>query len=291
MGNFEDLTGRTFGRLTVLSQAPKNKHGKICWNCQCSCQNKTLLVVPGDRLKRGETASCGCLKKELLSKRRLNDLTGKTFGRLTVLHRTENSPSMPSHPGGDVQYLCQCSCSDHTLVTVLANSLVSGKTKSCGCFRKERVSELKKKWKTEEEQDLADRFDNMKKRCYNPNDAHYAEYGGRGIYICQEWLDDRSEFVKWGLENGFRPDLTIDRIDNNGPYAPWNCRWVDMKTQCNNRRSNNVVVINGERHTLTEWARLCGRDYSYMKYWLDKGYEMFKDTVLYNLSLRKDVNA
>lgn len=290
MGIFRDLTGMTFGRLRVLRRAQNSRSGKVQWEVQCSCPDKTIFVVPSLRLINGETKSCGCFRKEFLSETKTKDLTGMTFGRLKVIRRVENGAPIKNHPGGSVRYECECSCPNHTRVIVLTGSLLSGKTKSCGCFRKEKVSELKKKWTTQEEQDIASRFDDMKKRCYNANSEHYNEYGGRGIYICDEWLHDRSKFVSWAKDNGFKKELTIDRVDNDGPYAPWNCRFVDMQTQCNNRRSNNVVEIDGTRHTLTEWARLCGHNYSYMKYWLDKGYEMFKDIVLYNLSLKKDSN-
>lgn len=72
-------------------------------------------------------------------------------------------------------------------------------------------------------------FQNMKQRCYNPNDPKYGSYGGKGIAICQEWLDDFEVFYDWAMANGYRDDLTIDRKDNHKGYSPDNCRWITMK--------------------------------------------------------------
>ena len=79
-------------------------------------------------------------------------------------------------------------------------------------------------------------YGSMKKRCYNSKNPNYPAYGGRGIRICDEWLDSYDAFETWALSNGYADDLTLDRIDVNGDYEPANCRWADMKTQGNNKR-------------------------------------------------------
>ena len=93
-------------------------------------------------------------------------------------------------------------------------------------------------------------YNNMKNRCYNINAMYYKNYGGRGITVCDEWLNDYSTFKNWALCNGYANNLTIDRIDNDESYNPSNCRWVDMKTQSNNKR-NNVIYLN---KTLQQWC-------------------------------------
>lgn len=96
------------------------------------------------------------------------------------------------------------------------------------------------------------------KRCYNPKDKSYFRYGGRGIQVCDEWLNDKESFYVWAKNNNYRDDLSIDRIDNNGNYEPNNCRWVDKVTQCNNRRSNHIVDRKGEKRTIKEWSDITG---------------------------------
>jgi hypothetical protein len=94
----------------------------------------------------------------------------------------------------------------------------------------------------------------MKERCYNKNNKSYNDYGGRGIKVCDEWKNDVNAFVKWAIDNGYKEDLTIDRIDVNGDYCPENCRWVTMKEQGNNKRKNHLITYNGKIQTLSQWC-------------------------------------
>lgn len=264
MSAFKDLTGQTFGRLKVLRRvenkftAPSCPQGRVQYECQCSCPKHTKLVVLAGSLRSGNTVSCGCYQKERISETHLKDLTGKTFGRLTVLGR------VPSDRGG-VYWRCRCSCDDHNETIVTASHLLSGHTTSCGCMKILAPQIANTKW-TDEERDIIKHLDDMIQRCHNPHDKYYSNYGERGIYVCDEWRDSvngKQAFIDWSKSHGYRKDLSIDRFpDNDGPYAPWNCRWATREEQNNNTRKNIFVEVKGYRRTLAQWARfLC------CKYW------------------------
>lgn len=102
----------------------------------------------------------------------------------------------------------------------------------------------------------------MKGRCYRKTDDHYKHYGKRGVSMCEEWKTDFKAFYNWAVTHGYSEELTIDRIDVNGNYEPTNCRWADIKTQCNNRTSNVIITINGETHNVKEWSELTGIKYA-----------------------------
>lgn len=111
---------------------------------------------------------------------------------------------------------------------------------------------------------LNDIYRNMKRRCYNPKNPAYENYGGRGIVVCDEWKERYAgykRFKEWALSNGYQEDLTIDRIDNNKGYSPDNCRWVTRKVQNNNKRNSHLVTYKGKTQTLTQWCEELGLNY------------------------------
>jgi hypothetical protein len=130
MSKFIDLTGKTFGRLTVIERAENSKSGKTQWLCKCKCGNE--IIVTRDDLTSSHTKSCGCYRKEVTSKRSLKDLIGQTFERLTVIERAINNKN------GQTQWLCKCLCGNK--VTIVGYNLTHGKTKSCGCLHRETMS-------------------------------------------------------------------------------------------------------------------------------------------------------
>jgi len=104
-------------------------------------------------------------------------------------------------------------------------------------------------------------YKSMVTRCTNPQRKDFKYYGGRGIKVCDEWLKSYESFKEWAMANGYSDELTLDRIDTNSDYSPDNCRWVSMKDQCNNKRSNILITLNGETHNLKQWSKITGINY------------------------------
>lgn len=183
---------------------------------------------------------------------KLNDFTGQRFGMLLVVKREGSTPSRQA------LWLCKCDCGKETLVT--SGNLKRGHTRSCGCYREQVRPNLHRTHGGSGSR-LYKIYHGMKKRCYNPKARFYERYGGRGITVCDEWLSGFEVFREWALANGYRDDLSIDRVENDGPYAPWNCRWEKSKAQRRNRKDIIAVVFRGEEMCLEDAAKIAGIPY------------------------------
>lgn len=96
---------------------------------------------------------------------------------------------------------------------------------------------------------------NVKTRCLNQNDPHYGRWGAKGITICEEWKNDFKAFYDWSMANGYRDDLTIDRIDNDGNYEPSNCRWATVEEQNRNKPNVRFITYGGKTQTIGQWTQ------------------------------------
>lgn len=171
-----DLTGQTFGRLTVEGQEiARDKRGRVVWRLACQCGNKVFYEA--GRFKYGNTVSCGCYRRELVGDE----------------HRSHGLSKTPVYSS----------------------------------------------WLT------------MRKRCYNEQSPDYPTYGGRGISVCDRWMS----FENFYADMGNKPaGLSLERCDVNGDYTPENVVWADAKTQANNRRSNVILEHAGKKQTMQQWC-------------------------------------
>lgn len=188
-------------------------------------------------------------------------LIGSRFGRLTVIEQGERLDT--------ITWVCLCDCGNKK--SIRTSDLTSGKVVSCGCYSREISSKRATKHNLVNTR-LYCTYNNMKSRCYRKSNKHYCIYGGRGIKICDEWLNSFKDFYDWAMDNGYREDLTIDRIDVNGDYEPSNCRWVTISEQSNNRRSCRYYTINGVTKNLQQWCNTYSVSRGKVRNFLKKGY-------------------
>jgi hypothetical protein len=174
------------------------------------------------------------------------DLTGQKFGKVTAITKV---PTPKNSSTRSARWLCRCDCGKE-FVTI-SNSIVSGRTKTCGCSAGQHQITHGKTKTPEFKLWLA-----IKERCGNPNHKAYTNYGGRGIFICDRWLN----FQNFYDDMCPRPakNLQLDRIDNNIGYSKENCRWVTQQENLRNKRNNFIVTLHGKTMTAAEAAQIIG---------------------------------
>lgn len=193
------------------------------------------------------------------------DVTGQRFGRLAVLC------DGPRAPNGRRTVECQCDCG--TKVVVDPRGLRNGHTRSCGCYHKDRLSQVVPEVHTTHGMSRTPEYNTWMKirnRCSNPRDIKYKDYGARGIRVCSEWDNSFEAFYRY---IGPKPHTSwsIDRIDVNGDYEPGNCRWADPKTQSRNKRKHRIVVLHGIEMPLSQACEAAGVNYRSALYRLNVG--------------------
>lgn len=130
------------------------------------------------------------------------------------------------------------------------------------------------------ERRLKNRLQNIKNRCYNQRNKSFSRYGGRGIFVCDEWLYNPKSFLDWSLSHGFRDDLQLDRIDNNGPYSPDNCRWVTAFQNSRNRRNTIRLSIDGVEMCAKDACAVIGIDYQAFFERVQRGWDVVRALIV-----------
>ena len=229
MEELKNLIGQHFGKLFVEKIIRKGS-----WLCKCDCGNQ--VIVNTYKLVHRKSLSCGCLHKALNTKNQPHkDITGQKFNMLTAIKYAGNQKWL---------FLCECgNCKE-----IKTSAVTNGLTKSCGCIHHTNPKKYTKKER------LKRIYLGIKSRCYNPNTRDRKSYYDRNIIMCNEWLEDYKNFKRWAMANGYKDDLTIDRIDVNGDYEPSNCRWITREKQALNKTNSRIIEWKGNKKTISEWC-------------------------------------
>lgn len=294
----EDITGKRFGKLTVIR---RTDYGR--WLCRCDCGNEVEFLTY--KLTSGNNTSCGKCSKII-------NMVGERYGKLVVVEKAKpvNGKTMWKckcdcgghivcdrmslvygykkdcgcvkrgewligkrygklviknvirEKGKEARVECLCDCGNTTFP--LLSRVINNKVKSCGCIK----SDISKKIHTKHEKSKTRIYKIWKKmieRCKNPKNKDFEKYGGRGIKVCDEWIGENGaeNFMNWAYQNGYdenaeKGECTIDRIDVDGNYEPDNCRWANMEEQSYNRRNTIRIDIYGKLLTIKEISDIYG---------------------------------
>lgn len=201
---------------------------------------------------------------------RLLDMTGMTFGRLTVI----GHGGIHVHPKGTRSHLWECKCSCGLISKKTRSNLLSGNCNSCGCLAKELLAKRRRTHGESQGRTRSREYGiylAMKQRCRNSEQKSFSHYGGRGITICEKWMKSFKSFLD-DMGRCPSPDHSIDRVDNNGNYEPGNCRWATQTEQMRNQAKNRILEFNGLSKCVAEWAEITGLHVNTIKFRLRSGW-------------------
>ena len=222
---FMDLSGQRFGKLFVVRRTPHR--GRMEWECLCDCG--TVTTTSGGGLRSGKSITCGCGKSE----RQLRNIEGQVFGRLTIVSYAGAAANRVS------LWNARCACG--TTLVVRKSNLHNRNTLSCGCHRKD----IQRARLTTHGKSLLENgpyqqeyvcWQSLFQRCNNKKNCRYADYGGRGIKVCERWKSFENFYADMGAipDTGVR--MSIERLDVDRGYEPANCVWLPLREQSKNQR-------------------------------------------------------
>lgn len=207
------------------------------------------------------------------------DRTGLRYGKLIAVELVKKESK--------TYWKCLCDCGKET--GVFGGHLGNGHTQSCGCLQAQvtKIRSTKHGFKPRGKSIPEYKaWANIKERCNNQKNKKYYDYGGRGITVCDRWMESFDNFFE---DMGFRPidKSSIDRIDNNGNYEPGNCRWSEPLQQANNKRNNRMLLVDGETKSIVDFAKEYGLKTATLKTRIYNGWSHDK-AVKYPLKLKKE---
>jgi DNA-binding protein Fis len=181
------------------------------------------------------------------------DLLGQRFGKLTVVGENPERTKI-----NQVRWDCVCDCGETK--TIVGVSLTAGLSKSCGCYKLEKIKERNEKHGHSHRGDVSptySRWHSLKRRCTDPTQDKRGNYYHRGIKVCDRWLESFENFLE-DMGECPSPDHSLERIDVNGDYCPENCEWILLSRQAYNKRNTKIYEFDGKKLTLPEWEKETG---------------------------------
>lgn len=268
------LKGDIYEQWKVVDpDSGKRQNTEILCKCKCLICNN-IQLIRATYLRHNTLPKCKSCRQIYL-----DSVIGKKFNMLMVISYFSRDVKNRDHI-----YNCKCDCGNITQVRL--SQLISNGTKSCGCL-KYTANKIHGLSNTR----IYSIYIGMKDRCYNKNNHAYDYYGGRGIYIADEWLGENGfiNFYNWSIQNGYRDDLTIDRIDSDGPYSSLNCRWSTWEQQNNNKYSINKYYINSTELSASQISRLYNINYDRLTYLINKNNKHMRDILKddFNIKISK----
>lgn len=271
----KNISGLIQGKLTVVQPNGSEPKKGVMWLCVCEC-GKYVIYPTSYFSSSSKVKSCGCNRPKGMGKpkgykekekrkytRAYAVKIGETYGRLTV---TVDRGSIVNR--GHIHKLWECVCVCGKAIITNTRDLRSGDVRSCGCLKnkykdlpKTDIGESKHKQARSRPYILLySKWSGIISRCYNHKDPGYKNYGGRGITVCDEWRNDFKDFFLWSINNGWQYGrrIHIDRVDNDGPYSPENCRYVDVSVNARNKRNNIYIEFKGIKYQILDLLELVG---------------------------------
>lgn len=260
MPAFKDLSGQVINNWKIIEFSHFDKHHASHWICECQCKYHTRETKTISQIKQRDR----CFKCAI--DERVKDLYGLSFGNWRAIGHSYRN-------GGHAFTKCE-SCCEHKEIRDIRNDVLTSKNPpQCSICRKNNgiafgLSKTR----------LHHIWDGMNRRCYDPNNKNYKNYGERGIAICNEWLGREGflNFYNWAINNGYSELLSIERIDVNKNYCPSNCTWVPMSDQAKNRTITLYYEIDGEKDTVANIAKLNKMKYETIKERIQRNVEQNK---------------